>query len=299
MTKALILSGGGARGAFQVGVMKYLEEKRWKPDLICGTSVGAINAAAYGSGMTIDKMISLWKTYHQRTMYRISLPILIKFLKSRTLFSPMSDTRNLKKMLIDHIDIPALRKCDTDIIITALNMITGQIRFFTKQVINIEHLMAASAIPGLFPWQLIDNQPHWDAGLMVNTPITPAFKRGAKEIIVVLLSPIGAFRQQIPKTPMEVAELVFEHFLIGSYTASLPDTSWHVNPEASIFETPLPDSPQLQLSKIDTKIVTVSPTRMLGFRSLLNFSKKQAETLLNEGYNNAQIQLKSFFAGQS
>jgi NTE family protein len=296
MTKALILSGGGARGAFQVGVMKYLEEKNWRPDLICGTSVGAINAAAYGSGMTIDKMISLWRTYRRSTMYRISLPILIKFLRSRDFFSPMSDTRNLKKLLTDHIDIPALRNSDADIIITALNMITGQVRYFTKQVISIEHLMAAGAIPGLFPWQLIDNQPHWDAGLMVNTPIMPAFKRGAKEIIVVLLSPIGAFRQQIPKTPMEVAELVFEHFLIGSYTASLPDTSWQMNPQAKLFETPLPDSPQLQLSKMDAKIVTVAPTRMLGFRSLLNFSKQQADTLISEGYNNARIQLKSFFS---
>ena len=75
-------------------------------------------------------------------------------------------------------------------------------------MINIEHLMAASAIPGLFPWQLIDNQPHWDAGLMANTPITPALKQGATEIIVVLLSPVGAFRQQTPKTHLEVAELM-------------------------------------------------------------------------------------------
>lgn len=296
MTKALILSGGGARGAFQAGVMKYLQEMDWKPDLICGTSVGAINAVAYGSGMSIDRLLDLWRAYHRKTMYRMSLPILIKSLNSRKQFSPMSDTRNLKKLLIDHIDIPAMRNSDVDIIITAINMITGQIRFFTKHVIQIEHLMAASAIPGLFPWQLIDNQPHWDAGLMVNTPIAPALKRGATEIITVLLSPIGAFRQQIPKTPLEVAELAFEHFLIGSYTASLPDTSWQVNPHAKIFETPLPASPQLQLSKIDTRIVTVAPTRMLGFRSLLNFSRRQADTLISEGYNNARIQLKSFFA---
>ena len=46
MTRALILSGGGARGAFQVGVMKYLDEMGWIPDLVCGTSVGTVNAAA-------------------------------------------------------------------------------------------------------------------------------------------------------------------------------------------------------------------------------------------------------------
>ena len=50
MKKALILSGGGARGAFQVGVWQYLREINWTPDLICGTSIGAVNAAAIGSG---------------------------------------------------------------------------------------------------------------------------------------------------------------------------------------------------------------------------------------------------------
>jgi NTE family protein len=296
MTKALVLSGGGARGAFQVGVMKYLEEINWKPDIVCGTSVGAVNAAAYGAGMPIDRLINLWKTYHRKTMYRITLPILIKSINSRQRFSPMSDTRKLKQLLIDHIDINALRKSRAEIIITAINMTTGQIRYFTQHVIGIDHLMAASAIPGLFPWQIIDNEPHWDAGLMVNTPITPALQRGATEIITVLLSPIGAFRQPIPRTHLAVAALVFEHFLIGSYTASLPDTSWQVNPDAHIYETPLPGSPQLQLSRKDTRFATVAPTRMLGFKSLLNFSIKQANTLINEGYNNARIQLKPFFS---
>jgi NTE family protein len=296
MTKALVLSGGGARGAFQVGVMKYLEETGWKPDLVCGTSVGAVNAAAYGSGMSVEKMIGLWKTYHRKTMYRITLPILIKSFKSRHRFSPMSDTRNLKKLLIDHIDIQKLRNSATEIIISAINMTTGQIRFFTHHVITIEHLIAASAIPGLFPWQIIDNDPHWDAGIMVNTPITPALQKGATEIINVLHSPIGTFRQKTPRTHLEVAELVFEHFLIGSYTASLPDVSWQINPTAHIFETPLPGSPQLQLSRNNTKIVTVAPTRMLGFKSLLNFSVRQANALIEEGYNNARIQLKHFFS---
>jgi NTE family protein len=297
MTKALVLSGGGARGAFQAGVMKYLEEINWKPDIVCGTSVGAVNAAAYGAGMPAERLIGLWKTYHRRTMYRVTLPILINSLKSRQQFSPMSDTRKLKKLLIDHIEIHELRTSRAEIIITAINMTTGQIRFFNHRVIGIEHLMAASAIPGLFPWQIIDNEPHWDAGLMVNTPITPALQKGATEIINVLHSPVGAFPLKTPRTPLEVAELVFEHFLIGSYTACLPDASWQVNPNAHTFETPLPGSPQLQLSRKDTKIAVVAPTRMLGFKSLLNFSVRQANTLIAEGYNNARIQLKPFFSG--
>ena len=292
MKRALILSGGGARGAFQVGVMKYLNEINWTPDLICGTSVGALNAVAYGSGMSIDQMIRLWQTYRRKRMFRVTLPILIRSLQSRTRFSPMSDTRPLKKLLTENINIDALRNTTPEIIISTLNMMTGQIEYFNQHAIRIKHIMAASAIPGLFGWQYIDNVPYWDAGLMVNTPIAPALKLGAKEIIVVLHSPVGAFNAREPRSPMEVAELVFEHFLIGSYTNSLPDASWKINPDADCHKTPLPNSPQLQLAAKGTKILTAAPTRMLGFKSLLNFSLRQANTLIDEGYNNARMQLK-------
>lgn len=294
MKKALVLSGGGARGAFQVGVMKYLNEIGWNPDLVCGTSVGAINAVAYGSGMSIDQMTRLWQTYRRKKMFRMTLPILLRSLKSRKQFSPMSDTRPLKKLLETNINFDGLRNGPAKIIITTLNMKTGQIVYFDKRVIGIKHLMAASAIPGLFGWQYIDRIPYWDAGLMVNTPISPALKLDAKEIIAVLHSPVGAFNMREPRSPLDVAELVFEHFLIGSYTNSLPDASWQLNPDAHSYPTPLPNSPQLQLAAKGTRILTVAPKRMLGFRSLLNFSFRQANELIEEGYNNARIQLKSY-----
>jgi len=292
MQKALILSGGGARGAFQVGVMKYLQEIGWEPDLICGTSVGAINAAAMGSGMTIDLMARLWRTYRRKKMFRVTLPTLFGSLRSRKRFAPMSDTGHLKKLIETSINLDALRSSPREILISTLNMRTGQIVYFNQRTITHRHLMAASAIPGLFGWEYIDGAPYWDAGMMVNTPLAPALKLGAREIVVILHSPVGAFPVKEPKTALEVAELVFEHFLIGSYTCSLPDGPWQMPLNAGPHPSPLPDSPQLQLSDGKAHIMTVAPTRMLGFRSLLNFSLRQADILMAEGYNNARIQLK-------
>ncbi len=294
MKNALILSGGGARGAFQVGVIKYLNEINWVPDLICGTSVGAINAAALGSGITIDQLTRLWKTYRREKMYRVALPIILRSLISRKRYSPLSDTRPLRKLLESHINLNALKNSKQEILISALNMFTNQIVYFNQHAINVQHLMAASAIPGLFGWEYIDGVPYWDAGLMVNTPISPALQLDAREIIVVLHSPVGAFNTKEPKTSMQVAELVFEHFLIGSYTNALPDSSWQNNPDAACHRTPLPNSPQLQLAAKGTSILTVAPTRMLGFTSLLNFSLRQATTLIDEGYNCARMQLKPY-----
>jgi NTE family protein len=293
MKKALVLSGGGARGAFQVGVIKFLQEMAWTPDLICGTSVGAINAAAYGSGMSVESMTRLWQTYRRKRMYRLTVPLLLRSLKSRTHFAPMSDTRPLRKLLEAHIDLDALSAATPQVYITALNMHTGQITYFDKQAIKIDHLMAASAIPGLFGWQYIDNVPFWDAGLMVNTPITPALKSNAREIVVVLHSPVGAFNVPEPRCHRDVAELVFEHFLIGSYVNSLPDAPWQEAAKNGCRTTPLPNSPHLQLAAKGIRILTVAPRRMLGLRSLLNFSRRQADTLINEGYNCARMQLKN------
>lgn len=292
MQKALVLSGGGARGAFQVGVIKYLREIGWEPDLICGTSVGAINAAAMGSGMTIELMARLWRTYRRKKMFRVTLPTLFGSLRSRRRFTPMSDNGPLKRLIEMFIDLDALRNCPREILISALNMRTGQIVYLNQRAITHRHIMAASAIPGLFGWEYINGEPYWDAGLMVNTPITPALEMGARQIVVILHSPIGAFPVKEPKTALEVAELVFEHFLIGSYTASLPVESLRLHPNALSHQSPLPDSPQLQLADGCPDILTVAPTRMLGFRSLLNFSLRQADTLMAEGYDNARIQLK-------
>jgi len=277
MKRALILSGGGARGAFQVGVWEYLQEKGWDPDLICGTSVGAINAVAIGSGMPLAQLMHLWKTLNRYKAYRLQL---FRFawsaLFSRS-FQPLMDTAPLRATITNALDVPALRRSRRDILITAINMHTSQINLFDQKVIGVEHVMAASAMPILFPWQMITGQPYWDGGVMVNTPLFPALAQGADEIIVVLLSPVGHGDRTVPTGVREAGELVFEHFLLGSYQAT-------VNSAGPAFgQGPRP------------KIITVAPTRMLGFRSLLNFSVKQSLRLIDEGYRNAQAQLGELF----
>lgn len=56
-----MLSGGGGRGAYHVGVLRFLEEHEWSPDIIVGTSIGAVNGAAIASGHTAHSLWSLWR----------------------------------------------------------------------------------------------------------------------------------------------------------------------------------------------------------------------------------------------
>ncbi len=289
--RALILSGGGARGSYQVGVIKYLNEIGWIPDLVCGTSIGAVNAAAYGTGISTEKMAELWFTHDRKTLKQFSLPGIIHSLKNGRKYKPPAETRHIRALLEKHIDIDALRNSRTRIIITALNMLTGQIRYFTQKVIEMDHIMASTAIPMVFPWQHIDGIPHWDAGLMVNTPLTPALAWNAGEILVVLNSPLGVLAVDEPVTRKQVLELSVEHVLIGSYLAMLPDTAWQNTPDAGVFETPLYGSPRMDLALKGTTLRVVAPPKMLGLGSLFNYSKKQAERLIKEGYMNARMQL--------
>jgi len=291
MKKALILSGGGARGAFQIGVWKYLKERNWTPDLVCGTSVGAINAVAIGAGMPLDRLIEIWTTYHRPMIYRFRmLRFLANLLFGRPL-KPVMDTGPMRKMVARHLDIDALRKSRIDVIITAVNLLTARLHLFDQHVIDVDHVMASSAMPILFPWQHIDGEPYWDGGVMANSPLFPALESGVDEIIVVLLSPVGNVAPAFPGTLKNAIEIVFEHLLIGSCQTALASRGWPAAGHPGEYP-PLAHAGEMgERSVYSPTIKTVAPSRMLGFRSLLNFSIRQARWLIDEGYRNARSQL--------
>ncbi|MBM9501075.1 patatin-like phospholipase family protein [Leptospira sp. 201903071] len=289
MKRALILSGGGARGAYQAGVLRYLEEIQFKPDVICGTSVGAITATAMGCGMNAAEITKLWKSIEAKKVMRYSIwnDLVDIFVKS---YSPLTDTTPLKNLLYSHLDFRNLRKNPTEVIITAVNILTAELVFFRNKEIDIEHVMASSAIPMFFPWQYVDGAPHWDGGVMANTPILPAVERGATDIVVVLLSPVGGIDMGLPRTRREGLERVFELSLIGSFQTVMANMNFEKKKRkgkksklSSLLSIPSADRPEL-------KIRTIGPRTSLGFGSILNFSQVQADYLISRGYEDARIQ---------
>jgi NTE family protein len=292
MKRALILSGGGSRGAFQAGVWKYLKERKWIPDLISGTSIGAVNAAAIVSGVPAEHLIHLWTTHHRAEIYRFQLLKFIAAILFKRSLRPILDTGRMREVIMRNIDLAALRQSPIDIIISAVNMLTGRLHFYTNREIDIDHLMASSAMPIFFPWQYINGEPYWDGGVMANSPLFAALRKGVEDIIVVLLSPVGHVPLQFPRTLPEGLELVFEHFLSGSYQSTLsaisPSTGRDGRSLGAFGAEGGQGSPEVR----GPRIRVVSPSRMLGFRSLLNFSTRQARQLVDEGYRNARDQLQ-------
>jgi hypothetical protein len=126
---------------------------------------------------------------------------------------------------------------------------------------------------------------------MANTPLFIALQEEMDEIIVVLLSPVGHVELPFPGTLMKGLELVFEHFLSGSYQVTRPvsiGSRGRIEGPHPYWQTGAVSD---TASGTRPTIRVVAPSRMLGFRSLLNFSSRQARRLVQEGYRNARHHL--------
>lgn len=292
LKKGLILSGGGGRGAYQAGVLKYLEEIQFVPDIICGTSVGAINSVAIASGMDSSHMIQLWKDIDNDSVYRVSFWKTIWSFLIRS-FRPIADTTPLKRLIEEHIDLAKCQASKMKLYISAVNILTAELRYFSNADITVPHILASSAIPLVFPWQYINGIPHWDGGLMVNTPIQPAIEEGARDIIVVLLSPVGGKHElKLPRNRKESIERVFELSLIGSYqlvNAYIKKQNEKISQMTVIEEFLYSLTNQIK----NLRIRTISPSQPLGLGSIMNFSRNQSIALIERGYEDAKKTLQS------
>lgn len=289
-TRALILSGGGARGAYQVGVWRYLTQKGWHPDIICGTSVGSINAVAIGSGLPLSQLMELWRVIERGSIFQVSLWRKLRNFLLRRGFTPMMDTGPLRKLLTRTVDWDHIRQSQQQIFITAVHVLSSELKFFSNQDLSVDHVMASSAIPLLFPWAWIDGEPYWDGGVMANTPILPAIEQEASEIIVVLLSPVGSDRTlEMPRKRSQVLERVFEQSLIGSYQSLVGYLG--IAQQKDIWARLWRQFSNQPFRYGSTRVLTVGPKEMMGMKSILNFSSRQAKKLMEQGYQDALEQI--------
>lgn len=229
--RALVLSGGGGRGAYHVGVLRYLEERGWEPDVIVGTSIGAVNGAALASGHDATSLWELWRDLETSDVQR---PHLINFLRpehGRSVLdtSPLRETLINKGWLyLDRINAPEPPR---HLRITAVEVSTGRLRIFgnspdvqegpTEQcAITVDHIVASCSIPVVYPPTEIDGTLYWDGGTVANTPLRPAIDAGAQDIVVVIMTPWEyADPDEVahPRRLLDAAATAFEWALLASF----------------------------------------------------------------------------------
>lgn len=189
---AFVLGGGGARGALQVGALQALLEYGLQPDLLVGTSIGAVNAtflALHGySKQSLDLLTAAW---HKAASIDL-LPVNYVWLTVRAMFGRSSNnpSQRIKDFFIAHGLTPELRFADIKqprLIIVSADLNTGRpvLHGTSPDEEILAALLVSTALP---PWVMPvrkRNQYLMDGGVVSNLPIEPALTAGATEIIAL------------------------------------------------------------------------------------------------------------------
>lgn len=189
---AFVLGGGGARGALQVGALRALLEEDLQPDLLVGTSIGAVNAAFIAlNGLNPTSISALEETWHEAAQEDL-LPSNYLWLTVRALFrrpSPHAADR-LRGFFLGHGLSPDLRFRDLDVpelLLVSTDLDHGELVVYGRDPNQsvLEGLLASTALP---PWmQPVEQEERTlvDGGVVSTLPIEPALNAGAREIIAL------------------------------------------------------------------------------------------------------------------
>lgn len=170
-----MLSGGASLGAIQVGMMQALAEREIKPDVILGTSVGAINGAFIASrgfsAETLDELAEIWaRVRFGRVFPAEPLVGLLGFLGARRNLVPSGP---LRRLIARHVEHERLEDLPTPLHVVACDVLTGtEVRLSSGPL--IEAVLASAAIPGIFPPVSLHGRLLIDGGVLNNTPISHA-----------------------------------------------------------------------------------------------------------------------------
>jgi NTE family protein len=224
----LVLAGGGARAAYQVGALQALKEllpdARPNPfPIICGTSAGAVNAGALAVnadhfGRAVDNLLEVWRHFQPHHVYRADFPgvaantirwfagfLFGAFLRNKRI--SLLDNRPLESLLARSLDFSRIQSnIDAGaldaVAITCSGYTSGQScsffqggegteawrrsqRLGIRTKIGVEHLMASSAIPFLFPAHRLNREFFGDGSMRQIAPVSPALHLGADRVLVI------------------------------------------------------------------------------------------------------------------
>ena len=222
---AFVLGGGGNLGACEIGMLRALLEAGIKPDVVLGTSVGAINGAVLAADPTsaaLNRLEELWIAMGEHGVFEGSfLTRLGTMFRSRThLYSNSA----LRTMLETDLPVRLIEDLAVPFQCVAASIERAAEHWFTSGSIA-DAVLASSAVPGLLPPVLVDGEHFLDGGLVNSVPVGRALALGARTVYVLH---VGRLEQPLraPTRPWEVAAVAFEiarRHRFAREMADLPD----------------------------------------------------------------------------
>jgi NTE family protein len=312
----LVLTGGGARAAYQVGALKAIADIVYRPEcgnpfpIITGTSAGAINATAIAAGSlepakAVDDLYKVWKNFSVEQVFRADFSGLMKNTGRwvRSIFSNqyhknnqlgLLDNTPLKELLgrviqFENIQEAIEQKQLSALSVTASGYSTGQsISFFqgekslkswrryrrcgTRTAINLDHLLASSAIPLLFPAIKINREFFGDGSVRFLAPLSPAIHLGADKILILGVDPVRSPNNNRPTnvhypSVADIAGHVLDSVFIDSLDSDIERIS-RVNKTIKLIPEAVRNL-QSNLRPIET--LTISPSKDLSLLANKHF----------------------------
>lgn len=241
---AFVLGGGGVLGAVEVGMLRALLRAGFRPDLVIGTSIGAVNGGLVAADPTeavTDRLLRLWASPEASEVYGDSVARQLRRFAARThLHSPRPLRRLLERELGEGTTFADLRvpfQC------CAASIERAAEHWFHDGPL-VDAVLASAAVPALLPPAEIGGEHFVDGGIVNSIPVGHAVELGARTIFVLQ---VGRIEHPLspPRRPWEIAQVAFEiarrHRFAREMAALPDDVDVHVLPTGG--GEPRDDSP--------------------------------------------------------
>jgi len=227
---ALVLSGGGALGAYQGGAYAALENAGIRPNWIAGSAIGAVNAAIIAGNLPHERSFRLrqfWRELSRRVAVRADAGFHqnLRTTIERLIFqwrhggarppreTSAIPTSELKELIEEVVDFSRINSGTVRVVLGATNIDTGAETFFDndRHVLSIDHVMASTALPGMAP-MLIDGQ-RYRGGAVSVAPLDDARPADTLCFVIDGYDPLPGARGGISRSAREIAAMRRNHDL--------------------------------------------------------------------------------------
>jgi NTE family protein len=227
MTTAFVLGGGGVLGAVEVGMLRALFERGITPDLVLGTSVGALNGAMVARDPTIgviDRLTELWRgasesgreVYGDRTLRTVRRAV--------STGTHIYSAKPIKKRLVEELGDITFEELPVRFQVCAASIERAAEHWFDSGPV-VDAVVASAAVPGLLPPARVGDEHYLDGGIVNSIPVGRAVQLGATRIFVLQVGRVDR-PLTVPRRPWEVARVSFEiarRHRFNREMAELPD----------------------------------------------------------------------------
>lgn len=283
--RALVLSGGGVKGAYQVGALKHLIGDLGRNyDILSGISVGALNCSFMSmfskeqEKQGLDKLLGFWHNANNKMVYKRWFP----FGKLHALWkNSLYNSQPLVDLVRKNVNLEKVRQSGRIVSVGAVSLTTGHYKVFTGSDDHfVDGVIASSAFPAGLKAIEIAGELYTDGGVKHVTPLGEAIKYGATEIDMILCSPMSSTDKYDKKSAaIKLALRTIDLMTDELVAADLKKAVLH-NEIASL---------KVGYDKKYVKINIIQPVQDLTENSL-DFDHDKIMEMMEKGYQDSKIQ---------